>query len=135
MASTQPVLIVSSDRSHRDTLADLVLKDGLRPVCCQSLAAAKILIGRQPFSAVLCEDELSDGQFDSLLREERHHIAAPPIVVISRREDWNSYLAVMALGAFDYVNYPPHTGEIERSLWIAISESRRSTELNMKPAA
>lgn len=47
------VLIVSDDQGRRDTLADLVSKYGLRPVCCQSLAGAGALLNRQSFGAVL----------------------------------------------------------------------------------
>lgn len=129
------VLIVSDDQTRRDTLADLVSKYGLRPVCCQSLAGAGALLNRQSFGAVLCDEELPDGRVDSLIREKHAYGRSAQVIVISRRDDWNSYLAVMSLGAFDYVTFPFNTGEVERCLWMALSGPRASHESNKRPVA
>jgi DNA-binding NtrC family response regulator len=131
----QLVLIVSDDQTRRDALADLVSNYGLRPVCCQSLAGAGALLNRQPFGVVLCDDELPDGRVDSLIREKHAQRQSAQVIVISRRDDWNSYLTVMSLGAFDYVTIPFNTGEVERCLWMALSEPRASDESNKQPVA
>ena len=47
-----------------------------------------------------------------------------PIILVSRIENWDSYLSAIAAGAFDYVDFPPYPGELERILWLALGESK-----------
>jgi DNA-binding NtrC family response regulator len=122
-----PILIVSGDGEHRRLLSDRIAKSDLRPICCCSASAAKALIGRQPFGAVLSEDPLPDGSFCDLIREKGLlHANSTPVVVVSRRDDWPSFLEALAGGAFDYVAYPPSPGELERAILAALGESERS---------
>ncbi|MGH9716044.1 MAG: hypothetical protein ACRD4R_04850 [Candidatus Acidiferrales bacterium] len=125
MLDTSPVLIVSGEQEHRAQLADHVFKIGLRPVCCETIAAARALAERQPFSAALAEDLLPDGDFRAVITEMRRHAAHSPVVVVSRRDDWEFYLSAVRMGAFDSVNFPPTPGELERVLWTALSEIKR----------
>lgn len=125
MFVAEPVLIVSHEKRHRDILADSASNHGLRPVCCQTLAAARAFLDRERFAVIFCADELPDGHFAQLFEHEGSHKNVP-IIVVSRRDDWNSYLDAMSSGAFDYVILPPNDGEIDRSLWIALGESKRS---------
>ncbi len=134
MSVADPVLIVSCDKNHRDFLADSTSKHGLRPICCQTLAAAEVLLARESMSLVFCEEELPDGHFAQLVHKAFHHKDSPPIVVVSRRDDWDAYLRAMRLGAFDYVTLPPDIGELEHSLCGAMRESWQRGKLPMVTA-
>jgi DNA-binding NtrC family response regulator len=135
MSVADPVLVISHDKSHRELLADSASKHGLRPICCQTLAAAKCLLDRRQFGVVFCEDDQLDGHFTQLLCKSSAHKESPPVVVVSRRDDWDAYLRAMRLGAFDYVTLPPYAGEIERALGSALRESRKSGQSSTVTAA
>jgi DNA-binding NtrC family response regulator len=126
MLKALPILIISGEKDHREKLADRVFNCGLRPVCCDTIADAKTLVARQPFGAVLSEDSLADGDYRAVIRELHHYAKNVPVVIVSRRDDWDSYLEAVGVGAFDYVAFPPNPGELERVIWTALSESKRS---------
>jgi two-component system, NtrC family, response regulator PilR len=126
MVTNLSVLIVSN-KSREVGLAKTVSGLGLRSVCCQTLSAAKSLVFRQQFGAVLCEDQLTDGTFRGLIAELHSRPRRRcPVVILSHLDDWNSYLAAMRAGAFDYVAHPPNSGELERVLWTALNEFKES---------
>jgi phosphoserine phosphatase RsbU/P len=135
MSTTIPALIISPDRAHRDLLAASCSKYGLRPICCETLGAASALLTHQGVGVVFCEDNLPDGRYAQLIHNRYGHNQKLPVIVVSRRDDWDSYLAAMRLGAFDYVVLPPNTGEIERALSSALREQTRAGEPAVKTAA
>lgn len=100
MPDSSPILIISGEREHRAQLADSVSKCGLFPVCC----------------AAVSDDQLPDGDFRAVIGEMRRHAAHPPVVVVSRRDDWDFYLSAVRMGAFDSVAFPPTPGQLERIL-------------------
>lgn len=124
MFITHPVLIVSSDKDHRGVLADAVARYGLHTNSCDTLSAAKGLLEREHFSAILCEDNSTNGSFSSLVRSARNRAEKVPVILVSPKDDWDSYLIAIRGGAFDRVSFPPSSDELERTLWMALTESQ-----------
>lgn len=135
MFNASPILIVSPEAFHRDKLADDVLRSCLRPVCCDTLAAAKNLIASEQFGVVVIEDSLWDHDLRTLVKDADHTSGRMPVIVVSQSENWDSYLAALDAGAFEYVAYPPAAGELERALWSALSESKRFSRMFLQSAA
>ncbi len=50
-----PVLILSADPGHRETLGSITPRCGFRPVGCGTLSIARYLLSRQRFTAILYE--------------------------------------------------------------------------------
>jgi DNA-binding NtrC family response regulator len=107
----------------------------LRPVCCETLAAAKALMTRQQFALAVCEDSLPDGNFRAMIGEESRRRGRQPVIVVSSRDDWESYLLAMRAGAFDCLSSSAGTGEVERVLAAGLQEYRRSEETVAQPEA
>jgi DNA-binding NtrC family response regulator len=126
MGSVSLILVISGEEDHRAKLAALLSKSNVRPVCCATIADAKSLLAREQFSAVISEDFLVDGGFQAVLAAMANYASKPPVVVVSRRDDWGSYMEAVSAGAFDFVAFPPNPGELERAVWAALSESKRS---------
>jgi DNA-binding NtrC family response regulator len=108
------VLIISKESPHRCELTAAVAALGLLAICCESVGAASGLLDEERFAAAFCicgEEDLHLG-----VREVTRSHARIPIVVVSRRDDWDSYLRAMSAGAFDYVATPLQPGEVERVL-------------------
>ena len=124
----EPVLIVSIDPAHRDMLALITSSCGLRPVGCGTLAGATYFLGHQQFTAILCE-LAETGGFRNAIKELVTLAGQTPIVVVSRIENWDSYLSAIAAGAFECVEFPPYPGELERVLCLALKDSKNRPSL------
>lgn len=118
-----PVLIISTDPGHRDTLACITSSCGLRPVGCGTLSEAKYFLAHQQFTAMLYEvPEHED--LGMAIKQLASAENETPIVLVSRLDNWDSYLSAIAAGAFDYVDFPPYPGELERVLCLALKDAR-----------
>jgi DNA-binding NtrC family response regulator len=135
MSRTLPALIVSGTSQRRDSLAQAVSQSELRPVCCQTFAAAKALMTRQQFAVIVCEDLLPDGNFRAMVGEGTRRRGRQPVMVISSRDDWESCLLVMGAGAFDCFSSSSATREVERILPAALQDYRHSAETMAQPEA
>lgn len=133
MSKTLPILIVSRASESRDNLAQAVSMCELRPLCFETLAAAKALMTRQQFALVVCEGSLPDGNFRAMVGEETRGRGRQPVIVVSSRDDWESYLLAMRAGAFDCLSSSAGMGEVERILTAGLQEYRRSAERVAQP--
>lgn len=110
------VLIVSGEPSHRDTLAAVTRYCGLQPTLCATADSAGDLLLQKRFAAVLCEDTLPDGSFRDFIADAARLAAGTPVIVVSRRGDWESYATARTAGANHYLAFPPYRGEVEQAL-------------------
>jgi DNA-binding NtrC family response regulator len=117
------VPIVSNEASHWELLSEILLGRGLRPVWCESVAAAKMLLAEQVFGVVICEDLLPDGTFSDLIAAMKRSGPSIPVIVVSPLDDWGSFLDAMVAGAFDYIAFPPYPLELERAVTAALAET------------
>ena len=123
MAAALPVLIVSSEASHRDRVAEVVRKCRLRPVFSPSLADALSILKEMQPSIVFCGDALQDSDLRASLRTLTAAVGAP-VIALSRRAEWDWCVEAMSAGAFDYIACPPDPREIERVLRLALEQGR-----------
>ena len=123
MATALPVLIVSSQASHRDRVAEVVRKCRLRPVFSPSLADALSILTEMRPSMVFCGDDLEDSDLRASLRTLTA-AAGAPVIVLSHLAEWDSCVDAMSAGAFDYIACPPDPRETERVLRLALEHGR-----------
>jgi len=120
-----PVLVVCEEQETRDQIARAIVKHNLRPVCCFSLQDARSLLARENFSVVFCSDLLPDGDLRDVRRVASRTGRSAPLVILSRRADWDAYLETLRAGAFDSIACPPDSAETERVLQSALLEASR----------
>ena len=116
MAPTEP--------AHWEKLSSIISGCGLLPVRCETLAAATNITAQQLFELAICDDQLPDGNFRELITRLGRSRHCTPVIVVSRFDDWGSYLQAMIGGAFDYVAFPPYPQEMERAVTAALAESQ-----------
>jgi DNA-binding NtrC family response regulator len=121
MPSANSVLIVSESLGRADQLATMSLRLGLRPICCNTVRTAQLMTGLR-HRMVFCDEKLQDGDFRGIIQQNSHNLHTP-VIVISEKDDWNSYLNALKAGAFDYVMFPAGAGEIERVVRTALRET------------
>ena len=117
------VLIVDSDGRNRDAVFASALKRSEIPMLCSSYGEARNLLSQCRFDVVFCSDNLPDGNYLEVIN------AAKPtrVIVLSRFAEWDSYVAALDAGAFDYIVCPPCPVELDRVLSHALDKSPQVT--------
>ena len=113
-----PVLVVCGDPGCSEAVVAVVRKRGLDAICCSSVEDARCLLSGRRFSLVLSSDVLPDGEICSIV----HLAGTTPVIVFSRRAEWDAYLDALNLGAFDYVACPLNSAEADRIVGLALHE-------------
>lgn len=113
------LLVVSeSEQAHTSVSRALARLDWLIYSAHSSQEAADFLRGRD-FGVVLCDCELSQGNWRSLL-EDAHSVHNPPkLIVFCRYADVRLWAEVLNLGAWDLLTYPFETQELLRGTAVA----------------
>jgi DNA-binding NtrC family response regulator len=94
---------------------------GLLPICCGTVPTAQYLLLYHEFTAILYEvPEQED--LRAAIKQLAHSESETPIVVVSQIDNWDSYLAAIAAGAFDCIDFPPYPKELARILSLALRE-------------
>jgi DNA-binding NtrC family response regulator len=114
------VLVVSGKVVHRETIASAVRQCGWMPRVCGSAGEAAEMLRRGSFAAAFSDDTLPDGDFRAIVRDVDRCSLNVPVIVISRRDEWEPYIVALAAGATDYVAFPPYAGEVEQALTRAV---------------
>jgi DNA-binding NtrC family response regulator len=128
MGNIDLALVICNPGDDREKVVAALRKCGLRPICCSSLEEAHTLLCQRAFRVVLCRDNLCDGDFRAVLKEVRKSNARPPVIVLSRTADWDSYLKALGAGAFDEIVCPPDPAETKRIIWSALADTVRPEE-------
>ena len=118
MLDVGTVLVVDSDDKNRDIAFASAVKHGEIPIARFSCGEARNLLENRPFKVVFCSDNLPDGEYAEVIRAAR----PTPVIVLSRSAEWDSYLAALQAGAFDYIACPPFGVEVDRILSSALNE-------------
>ena len=103
MPNDETVLIVDSDNKTRDIVFESAFKHGVIPMSCSSCGEAESLLAQRSFKVVFCSDSLPDSEYAEVIRAAK----PTPVIILSRFAEWESYLAAMQAGAFDYIACPP----------------------------
>jgi DNA-binding NtrC family response regulator len=84
------------------------------------LAEAEQVLSRQGVALVFCDDRLADGSYRDLLHGLRTRKKAPRIVVTTRTGEWKEYVEALQLGAFDMIQYPYRSTDVELNVLRAM---------------
>jgi DNA-binding NtrC family response regulator len=103
-------LVACSECGHRQVLANLVARCGLKPVIATSSSDAILMPSSKSVSVVFCQDDLPGDGFKAVLKAAEQ--VAVPVVVSSPLADSQRYLESMQFGAFDFICLPYHYPEV-----------------------
>jgi two-component system response regulator PilR (NtrC family) len=111
-----PILIVSCRPDNRKMLMRVF--DGL-PIdsySAPSIEQAKEALRLRPFSVVFCEERLTDGSYNDLLREVRAASEDIRFVVMLCTGEWEEYLEALRLGAEEVLRCPLQPTDVDLAL-------------------
>ncbi len=92
--------------------------------CCIGLA----LLRQQGIRVVICDQELPDGTWKTVLEELRDLPARPRLIVSSRLADDQLWGEVLNLGAYDLLAIPFEPAEVCRVAFLAWHSSRHEVQ-------
>lgn len=123
MLTPQTVLIISTEEKNRKELECAFHKYGLSTAHSETVTVAKKLIHSEPFAAIFCEENLTDGSFREVIEEVSSSRMGTPVIIISSCGNWDACVAAMAAGAFDYIGLPVNPEQIERILLMVLDRA------------
>lgn len=125
------VLVASSDMKDRTSLLHILEKLSLNVISCTALNQVHEVLSRQDVPLVFCDEYLNDGCYRDLLMADIVVRKLPRVVVTIRTGEWDEYLEVMRLGAFDAIRRPLHPTDVELVVLRAMREDREAMSYRM----
>lgn len=110
------VMVVAHDPEAQQAFARALGPRGLAPILASTVKEAEAIVSRQFISLVFCFDEVPGGGASDFLRHAQPSSNRVPVVVVSRRDDWERRRNALRAGAFGYILYPLAPEEIDRAL-------------------
>jgi DNA-binding NtrC family response regulator len=123
MGRRAAVLIACFDPQNRQMLVQWLGEHSLKPILFATVDELRELLRERSVVLVLCEAQLSDGDFRDVLDVVARSEQRIPVVVTSPKSETQEYLAAMQAGAFDFLPYPIRPRDLE---WVLSNALHRS---------
>ncbi len=121
------ILIVDDERSMRDFLKILLVKEGYKVETAPSGSKALYCIERQTFNLVISDIRMDGMDGLELLSNIKEKHPSLPVVMITAFAAPDDAVFAMKMGAFDYVSKPFNVDEIKSVISSATSKPTEST--------
>jgi two-component system response regulator PilR (NtrC family) len=123
MISCWKILVASSDLENRRAVANILITQGLDPICAGTVAECRQVLENEDVVLVFCDRHITDGGHREVLRIVRSSKTRALVVITSRQGqfDWDEYLEAMRLGAFDVIASPCLPTDVE---WMVLQAGR-----------
>jgi DNA-binding NtrC family response regulator len=123
-------MIASSDSNQLSTLAEILKRQELEPICTLTVSECRDILSNEIVGVVFCDRNLSDGDHKDVIKAARSIGSIARVVVTSRQADWDEFREAMREGAFDVIASPCRPKDVE---WIIVQAKRddqkRATQL------
>jgi two-component system response regulator AtoC len=124
------ILIVEDEENQRVFLTDLLTRRGYETIAAATMKEAHEVIDQGRADIILLDMQLPDGYGPSLLKETANLPIRPPIILITGFGDIASAVDAMKNGAFDFLQKPVDTDQLENSIGRALEIVAMRRELN-----
>ena len=124
------ILVVTSEIGNRNSLKDILDREGLKTICASAVGECEAVLADQSIDLVFCDRGLADGTYRDILTMTRSKSPRVRLVVTSRLADWEEYLEALDDGAFDLIASPSQAADIIR----VINQARHEDEMTWASA-
>jgi DNA-binding NtrC family response regulator len=135
MTAPFDVVVVSADLENRRHLKEILLNQGIDPICVGSLKECHENLADHRVGLVFCDPHVADGSYQELLGAYRLTDHKPRVVVTSRGAEWEEFKEAMRWGAFDVISAPCRPTDVEWMVIQANRDERHRIEGPMPPRA
>jgi len=114
------VVVASSDLENRQSVAGMFAERGLEPICASTVDQCWQIFNGQNISLVLCDLELSDGDYSDILAAAASAAKKiPKVIVMSRIIKFRDYNLAKCRGVFDIIMTPCRSADVEWMVFLA----------------
>lgn len=121
------ILVVSSEIRNRNSLRDVLDREGCKTIYVSTVGEYKEMFANQNVDLVFCDHSLADGTYRDILAMMRLRSPCVRLVVTSRLADWEEYLEALDNGAFDLIASPSLAADIIRVIHQAQHEDEMTS--------
>ena len=123
------ILIVEDDSEINKLLADFLQSNGYETVCADDGQKAIMLMKKQDFCLVIMDLMLPYRNGEQLIKEFREY-SQIPVIVLSAKSMMETRLAVLRLGADDYILKPFDLNEVLVRIEVVLRRSGTDKQLS-----
>lgn len=120
-------LVVGSDDEVSPKLAENLRQCRLAPLFASTVVESRKVLARREVLVIVCNEWLADGTYEDVVNMVRKSHTRIPVVVVSQTGEWPEYLRAVDRGAFDYVAYPPISGDLQRAIRNALVSNEQNS--------
>lgn len=106
MSETARILIIDDEEALRDSMSQVLAKEGYEPRCAADGRHGAELFGRETFQLVFLDLRIPDADGLSILRQMKETSPETPVIMITGFGSIESAVEAIKLGAFDYLAKP-----------------------------
>jgi DNA-binding NtrC family response regulator len=119
MAAESAILLIGPAGSRQGTLRDILAHPRweIREVSCYGEAVG--ILNRCRIAVTICDTDMEDGNWQSLLADLQGRPEPPNLIVSSRLADERLWAEVLNLGGYDVLQQPFDGGEVLRVTGMA----------------
>jgi two-component system nitrogen regulation response regulator GlnG len=114
------VLLVEDDESIAIVITAALEAEGFAVAHCDSIAGRNALLSQQPYSALVTDVMLTDGDGIESLGAVRAMYPAMPVIIVSARNTLDTAVRASETGAFEYFPKPFDIDELARTVRQAV---------------
>jgi DNA-binding NtrC family response regulator len=133
MSTPFEVVVVSSDLESRRHLSDILVGQGMDPICTSTLRECHETLAKKRVGLIFCDPHVADGNYRDLLAAYRLTDRKPRVVITSRCADWEEFKEAMRWGAFDIISAPCRPTDVEWMVIQARRDERHRSEGSVPP--
>ena len=125
LSEAVPILVVDDEESMRDSIGQILSREGYSPKAAASARAGLSLFNREPFDLVFLDLRLPDGDGLDVLRQMKEASPETPVIVITAFGSIETAVEAIKLGAFEFLTKPFTPEELR----VAAKKGLRSRSL------
>jgi len=126
MSEKQPILLVDDDQEFRKAMKKLFEKSGYNVTTAADGREALEILSKETFDLVISDLRMPNLNGMELMEQMKKAKMDVPIIFITAYGEVESYMDLMNLGAFEYINKPVKGQEI-------LALAKRALEKRGKP--
>ena len=126
------VLMATVDSAISESMRELLGMFPLKTIWVTAVAEVKAVLAKENVAACFCGFWLVDGTYRDVVRHLKNQpVEIPAIIVCAPAcpHEYREYLAALKIRAFDFICHPYRKNDLDRILRAAISNFRRSEQL------
>jgi DNA-binding NtrC family response regulator len=121
MSVLSQIVVVSPDMESRRSLATILTRLGLDPICISTVSECRVILARESVGLVFCDRDLADGNYRDIVVASQTTKRQAAVVLTGQRRNCDENHEAISFGVFGVTATPCHPTDVE---WMVIQARR-----------